>query len=131
MDRSIQKPIPRLVAEWHAQLTPPNSVIRIFRTTAAAGKPSETDSILANPPSDGSVSDLRACAFRRKEANIEVVRATRVDNLRQTRILRHLWDSPNHSFAQRDCAEIEAYRPGDKGAETCGHAPEPEPAIAA
>lgn len=131
MDRSIQKPIPRLVAESHAQLPSPDSLIRIFRTTAVAGKPSETDSILASPPSDGSVTALRACAFRPKEANIEVVRATRVDNLRQTRILRHLWDSPNHSFAQGDYAEIEAYRPGGKGAETRGHAPEPEPALAA
>jgi hypothetical protein len=69
--------IPRLVAEPHSRFPPLASVIRKFRITADAGKPNETDYVLANPPFNDSATALRACAYPRSGATMQLVNAAK------------------------------------------------------
>jgi hypothetical protein len=67
----------RLAAERHTRFPPVVSVIRKFRITADAGKPNETDHVLANPPFNHSDAVLRACAFPRSGATMQLVSAAK------------------------------------------------------
>lgn len=62
-----------LVAELHARFSGTDSVIRRFRTTANAGRPNETSTVLANPPFNDSETTLRGSAFPQREVRPLVV----------------------------------------------------------
>lgn len=76
MSRSIRKPMPRLVAELHAQFFPRDSVIRSFRMTPTEKNP---HCFLANPPFTDSDTALPACAFARTDATTQVVSETKAN----------------------------------------------------